>query len=390
MKIASVLHRYGASSDRVEAALYQLSDKLNLPAEYLSLPTSFMANFKVSSDDEYTRILRLDPGKINLEKLYSADQVVDSVVNERISLQLGIEQLDNIISRKNIHSDIFVNISVLVLSFCVAIVLGGNWQEATLSGLLGFTSGIFSSQAKLERIDTIKEGILCFLIGFISFVTNYYMPHINPQRVILASIIFYVPGLNLNMAMGELASQNLTAGTARLAGALIIILKIVFGAFLGGALAQRILSFEVTSSVAEMTLFVFPAVLLIALSFVVSFQSRWQESGWMVLAGFSSFTIHYFLKGLAGNLAAILITGIYIGALGNIYARLLNRPSIIVSLPAIILLVPGAVSFQGFEYLFVNETLSGINALFATFNIGLALVVGTYFGSLLVKPRRII
>ena len=127
-----------------------------------------------------------------------------------------------------------------------------------------------------------------------------------------------------------------------------------------------------------------------ASTFVISFQARWQETFWIVLAGCSTFAMHTLVKASFGNLIGTLIAGIYIGVISNGYSRVLNRPSLNITLPSIILLVPGSVGFKGFEFLFINQTISGINQLFNTFNIGLALVAGTYFGSLIIKPRRMI
>lgn len=390
MKLAGILHRYGASSDRIEMAMYQVSEKLKIKAEYFSLPTSFMGHFVTESQDEYTRMLRLDPGKINLEKLYYADQMVDHVIDEKMTVNEGIKSLEELLERKSIHSEWLVNISIMLLSAGVAFILKGSALDSLVAGLLGLLSGFLNSSVKLERLDTVIEGVICFFIGFFAFTCAHFVPGVNPQVVILSAIIYYVPGLTLTMAMGEISSQNLTAGTARLAGAIIILLKIVFGTFVGSTLAQKVWDISVISFPAETSWFFLPALLIVSFTFVTLFQARWQESFWMIFAASSTYLIHHYLKAPVGNLAATIIAGTYIGASSNLFSRLLNRPSMIVTLPSIILLVPGSVGYKGFEFLFINETLSGINTLFSTFNLGLALVAGTYFGSLLVRPRRML
>ncbi|MAZ49743.1 MAG: hypothetical protein CME65_14370 [Halobacteriovoraceae bacterium] len=390
MKLAGILHRYGASSDRIEAAMYQVSEKFNIKSEFFSLPTSFMGHFETPKGDECTRMLRLDPGKINLEKLYYADQMVDKVLDESMSVSDGIKSLESLLEKQSLHPEWLVNISIMVLSSGVAFILKGNLLDSILAGLLGLLSGFLNSTVKLERLDTVKEGVICFVIGFCAFSGAFYFPDLNPQIVILSAIIYYIPGLNLTMAMGEISSQNLTAGTARLAGAIIILLKIVFGTFIGSTLAQKIWSITLNTGNHEIAWLFIPSLLIVSGTFVVLFQARWQESFWMIFAASSTYLLHMFLKVPVGNLAATLIAGTYIGSLSNLYSRLLNRPSMIVTLPSIILLVPGSVGYKGFEFLFINETLFGINTLFTTFNLGLALVAGTYFGSSLIKPRRMI
>ncbi|MEE2671716.1 MAG: threonine/serine exporter family protein [Bdellovibrionota bacterium] len=390
MKLAGVLHRYGASSDRIEAAMYQVAEKIKLKSEFFSLPTSFMGHFVTQDGNEYTRMLRLEPGKINLEKLHHADEMVDLVIDESISLGQGIQILDDLVQKESKHPEWLVNLSIMLLAAGVTIILKGSLIDALLAGTLGLMSGLLSSTVKIERIDTILEGVLCFIIGFCAFGAAHFFPTVNPQIVILSAIIYYIPGLSLTMAMGEISSQNLTAGTARLAGAIIILLKIGFGTFLGGTLAQKIWVVNATPVLQSTGWLLIPAVLLVASTFVISFQARWQETFWIVLAGCSTFAMHTLVKASFGNLIGTLIAGIYIGVISNGYSRVLNRPSLNITLPSIILLVPGSVGFKGFEFLFINQTISGINQLFNTFNIGLALVAGTYFGSLIIKPRRMI
>jgi uncharacterized membrane protein YjjB (DUF3815 family) len=65
-----------------------------------------------------------------------------------------------------------------------------------------------------------------------------------------------------------------------------------------------------------------------------------------------------------------------------------KKPALITLLPGITLLVPGALGYSGIEAMINENTLHGINALLRTFIIALALVSGTFFGSILIKPKR--
>jgi len=387
MLMAKCLHRYGASADRIENALFSISDKLKLNASYFSLPTSIMASFKVE-DDEFTRMERLDPGKINLEKLYYSDMTVDDVIDEKVTLQEGINRLQFIIDKNPLHSDFSTVLSLMILASNVSLILGGNIFDALACAILGMIAGLFSAQVKIERFDTISEAIIAFIVAFIAFLLSSTQYDFHPNIIILATLIYYVPGLSLTMAIGEISSQNLTAGTARLMGALVILLKIAFGAYIGSVLAQNIATAHIPEVVVIHPIIKMISLVFISFSFVINFQSRWEETPWIILAALSTYWFNSFLIANLGTTAAALISGAYIGAGANLYARLLKRPSMIVSLPAIILLVPGSVGFKGLEFLFSQNTLSGINTLFNTLILGLALVAGTYFGNLIVRPKR--
>lgn len=387
MLIAKALHRYGASADRVETALMVLSEKLNVRADYFALPTSIMASFRME-DDEFTRMLRLDPGKINLEKLYYSDKTVDDVIDEKLALKDGISRIQFIIDKEPIHSDFLSVLGMTLLAFNAALLLGGSFYDALLSGAMGFISGIFTAQIKIERIDTIMEALTAFFIAFSATLFAGVYQVLHPSIIILSSLLYFFPGLSLTMAIGELSSQNLTAGSARFMGAIVILLKIAFGTYMGTLWANAlVVPFEAPLIPLSMLIKTI-ALILVSLSFVINYQARWQETPWILLAGISTYFLNRYLGAHFGNTAAAILAGTYIGAGSNIYARVLQRPSMIVSLPAIILLVPGALGYKSLEFLFSQNTLDGINSLFNTLTIGLALVAGTYFGSLIVKPKR--
>lgn len=394
MLLARALHMYGASADRIETALYVLSQKLNIRADYFSLPTSLIANFKVGDnsdiEDEFTRMLRLEPGDINLEKLYFADKTVDDVVDGIISIDEGIHYLNHLIERPSLHSSRVFNLSLVCLTTSACIVLGGSWIDAAFSGFAGLMIALFRSEIKGERIDTIAEAIFAFVTAFLAFYCLKYIPELHPEVIILSVLLYFVPGLSLTTGIGEIASQNLTSGTARLMGAIVILLKLCFGVYLGSVMAKNFVDTGHVAShpIEHASLVIFLAVFVLSFSFTIVFQARWRDSLWVLFAGLSSFFVQKVLVSLLGKIAATLVTGTYIGAGANLYARLCKKPSMIFSLPAIILLVPGSVGYKSLDLFFGQNTIMAVNTMFQTLVLCIALVAGTYFGNLIIGPKR--
>lgn len=389
MLMANALHRYGASADRIEKALYLVSDKLKVEANYFSLPTGIFANFKLPDQDEFTSMERLDPGKINLEKLYLADQTVDFVIDGKVSVREGSKILQDIFAKKTLFSDSMVNISLFFLAFGVAIFLKGNIYDALAAGVCGLFSGFFTSTVKVESVDSIADALIAFGASFFAFTCMQFGLNVNPSIVILASLIYFIPGLSLTLAIHEISSQNLTSGTARLNGALIILMKISFGSYMGAEVAQGLFPAVLTAPEAPVSsIWQWPALVLVALSFVVSFQARLRDAFWIVVAGLLSFSASKILSAQFGVVAGAVGCGILIGAGSNLFARVLQRPAMIVLMPAIILLVPGSIGYKGLNFLFTQNAIEGINTLFNSISIGVGLVAGAYFGNILIKPKR--
>ena len=59
-----------------------------------------------------------------------------------------------------------------------------------------------------------------------------------------------------------------------------------------------------------------------------------------------------------------------------------------ISMPGLILLVPGSIGFRGLSFLVEKNTLAGIETTFQMFMIAVALVGGLLLASILVSPKR--
>lgn len=389
MLLGGALHRYGASSDRIEKALELVAQNLGIKADFFSIPTSLTASFKINENTEETRMERLNPGKVNLSKLRHVDQTVDYVVEDKISIEEGTELIETILNQKPLYNNFLVTLSYGFISLGVSIFLKGNWVDAFSSFILGLIVGVFSETVKEERLDSIREGVIAFGITIIALACASISPYLNTNIVVLSSLIVLVPGLMVTTSMGELASQNLTSGTARLTGAIMILMKIAFGVYLATQACRYFGLFpQATAITAHSIWIIFIMLFLVALGLSCTFQARKSDIPWIILAAFiSSFSSKFFGQ-ISSEAAGPFLSGTLIAALSNIFSRLMNRPAMIFLLPAIILLVPGSIGFKGISLVFNKDLLAGVDSIFNMGLIGVSLVSGTYFGSLIIKPRR--
>jgi uncharacterized membrane protein YjjP (DUF1212 family) len=388
MLIGKSLHRYGASADRIEKALSVMCNNLAVNADFFSLPTGIFASFK-TLDDEFTRMERLEPGKINLAKLYYVDEIVDQAVDKNaITIEEGIQRTLDVLSSDVQYNNFQSTLGCSLVAMSICIFLNGTWTDAIASIFIGLFVGFFAESVKEERIDSVSDGINSFLVTIFTIGIGFYYP-INTNIVILSSLITLVPGLSVTMAVGELASQNLTSGTARLLGASMIMLKISFGIYIGNEAMKYFGILNNSTPLTNHPLFIIiPMLIISAIGFSITFQARVKDTIWIIFAAFLSYFSADIFSSYLGPIAGILCSGTIIGAASNLFSRLMNRPALIFLLPALILLVPGSVGFQGLNLLFTQDMIQGINTMFRMASIAVALVSGTYFGSILIKPRR--
>jgi len=120
----------------------------------------------------------------------------------------------------------------------------------------------------------------------------------------------------------------------------------------------------------------------------VIFKAEKSDWGWVTLAGVFGYCCSKLATHYLGPELGILIGGFCVGAVSNIFARLKDRPSSLFQFPGIILLVPGSMGYRSLSFLFERDVVGGLGTAFGMITLATALVVGIFFGNILVKPRR--
>jgi uncharacterized membrane protein YjjB (DUF3815 family) len=213
-------------------------------------------------------------------------------------------------------------------------------------------------------------------------------PSLNPSLVTIASLLVLLPGLSLTVAMTELATRNLIAGTARLMSAVIVLLELVIGVALGERLAKAIVHVQQAPKPPLPEWASWVALVTSSLAVAAVVQARRSQYAWIVLGCTVGYVGSRFGTNLLGAELGALVGAFALGAMSNIYARWLDRPAQVVQVPAVFLLVPGSLGFRGMSSLLDRETMNGVETLFATFVIAIAIAAGLLVANALVPPRR--
>jgi uncharacterized membrane protein YjjB (DUF3815 family) len=77
-----------------------------------------------------------------------------------------------------------------------------------------------------------------------------------------------------------------------------------------------------------------------------------------------------------------------VAVLGNVYARMLNRPAVVAAVPGILLLVPGAIGMRSVTAFTAHDAVEGIELAFTTLMVAVALVAGLLLANVAVPPRK--
>lgn len=390
------LHVAGVSASRLEGAVHATARALRVTAEIWSTPTGLLLSLgdaDALTGSQQTRVLRLEPGQVDLSALAILEGIVEDVIAGRLDVEQGwtaLRALDRPFGRRRQVANVA---AFGIAASAVAGLFRTDWLDISVAGVLGLIIGwIMLLSATRPHLAAASEAVAALVATTLATAFAYFVAPLSLQTVIVAALIVLMPGLSLTTAVAELATQQLASGTTRFAGAVMVLAKLTFGSV---AAAQLVLALGWTPELAvpaELPQVVeVVAAVFAASSFAILFRTAKRDVP-LVMA---SAILGYVLTRLAGNWlgagafsGGVFFASLTIAALSNLYGRARGRPGVLVRLPGIMLLVPGSIGFRALGAVMERDYALGVDTLVAVLSALLALVAGLLFGSLLVPPRK--
>jgi uncharacterized membrane protein YjjP (DUF1212 family) len=391
LELGRAMHSAGHSAQRLEEILGAISDRLGLPNhQFFSTPTSIMASFGPIGR-QHTHLLRVAPGEVNLGNLTALEQLSLDVAQGRMSPAEGVVAIDRILSTPAPYGPALTTVAYAVVSGAATKFLGGGGREVAVAAALGLGLGLLALGTRgRPRLGRVFEPVAAV---FVSAGAIGLARAAGPLSVLVATLgglIVLLPGLTLTVAMSELATRNLASGTARISGAFMTFLAIAFGVALGNRIGGAL--FGVVPAAASAPLpdwSGYIAVVAAGLAFVVVLRAEPRDAFWIVAIGALGM-----IGGRAGAATLGVELGTFAGALAvglasSAYERLTQRPGAVVSVPGILLLVPGSLGFRGFTSLVDRQAVAGIETIFSMILTAEALVAGLLIAAVVVPETRV-
>ncbi|MDX1571914.1 MAG: threonine/serine exporter family protein [Xanthomonadales bacterium] len=394
--LARRLHEYGTAAHRLENAVTSASLRLGLHCEIFSTPTSILLAFRdvddPNSDSYGTTLIRLQPGSIDLEKLCAVDAIADDVAAGKITLAEGADRLLEVPGTPPVAPLAGQLIAWGVVGATVASLLGSTWTDAAIAAAMAMLTGLFTLRlgARWKEAGSF-EPIVAFLITVGAYGLAAAFGGGMVPNVVIGALIILMPGLDLTIAITELSTGHLASGTARFAGATVVLLKLALGVMLGTQVMLW-LGFVGDQPVDPSQLspgwFTWLALFATGIAFGPLFNAHLRDWPAVVVAAVAAYASSYFATQAFGSEIGVFLAALTIGALSNLYARLINRPAAVMRMPGIILLVPGSLGYRALNFLFSKNVDEGINAAISVVVVLAVLVGGLLLGNTLISPRR--
>lgn len=390
-ELARRLHENGTSAQRLEAAIEAVARRLGVGCQAWANPTGLILSFAGDDPDsgDVVKIVRLAPGDVDLGRLVAADAIAERVLSGELGVIEGRGAL------RALHQPLARRMRWLtVLAFglaaaCVAGLLRAGPTDIITAAVLGLLVGVLSDVSRgSPRFAEAFEAVAALLVTLVAGAVGAYVWPISMQTVVVGALIVLLPGLTLTNAVSELTAQHWVSGSARVAGAATVLLKLAFGTLLGdqliGALGWEPLGSGIVRVAATQE---WLALVAAGVAFAVLFRADFRDWPLVMASAWIGYLCTRF-GGLAfGNEMGVFLAGFVISTCSNTYARWRNRPGALIRVPGIILLVPGSVGFRTLSFMFERDYTLGMDTAVTLLVVLVALVAGLLFGNLLAPPR---
>ncbi|HEY1975534.1 MAG TPA: threonine/serine exporter family protein [Candidatus Baltobacteraceae bacterium] len=387
--MARELHRAGIATDAIEQTLSDLARTIGLQAQIFALPTNI--SISIGPDwDQRTVNMRLEPGRISLRKIALLNEIYDALRRDDFDYAHAAQLVAEVDTRWPGLSPWFEVPALGLIALGVALILGGGTNEIVVSALIGLVTGLLVALSlNLPLVARLFDVIAAFLgtviVGlFVRFVgpTNVYVS-------IVAGIVVLLPGYSLTLALHELANDFLVAGVARLGKVLSVLLALGVGAFLALAIMPWLLSTGNVQPHPVSATWWFVASVCLAVGLSIELDARIRDFAWVFGASFMALLATHVLGATSAHAVSAFLAAFIVGIVANLGARYLRVPQAIMLVPALLVLVPGSLSYESVLFAFqanLNTALTlGANALFAA----IQLVAGLLLSQLLLPASTL-
>ena len=389
--MARELHLAGVATDALEQTLDDVAATIGLDAQVLAFPTYLMIAIGPERDQHLT-MLRLPAGSVSLRKIAWLNDIYDRLrVGEidYVDATLLLSELD----RRWPPLALWLRVPALMsIGIGVAIILGASAHETIVAGTIGaVTGGLAILASRFALMSRLFEVSASFAATLIVALFSLWFGRTDIYVSIIAGVVVILPGYSLTLALHELANRDLVAGVARLGKVLSTLFALGCGALLGFAVVGPWLTSTgaMRPHPVAMTLWLL-AVALMAAGLCIDLDARRRDVGWVSAACFFAIATSHAIGGLPIHQVAAFLSAFVCGTVANLGARFLRVPQPVMLVPAVIVLVPGSLSYESVLFAFQNHIADALTIGANAASAAIQIVAGLLLSQLLIasSPLR--
>ncbi len=375
--LAAAMHISGMPAHELERRLNAIGERLGVRIESFAVLTMLTLNIVATDGTQRVEMIRLPTYDYNMARLIALDALIDEL-DSIDQLERYRQRLERIMAEPPLWRGVPFVLFGFLLSSSVAVLLRGGWVEALCGGLVGMVFvATYLAFARVPRLGPAAPVILCLLAALCAQALSLLFPGQATFITAVAGIVLLLPGFTLTIALSELATQNLLAGTGRLVGAFILLFMMGAGLAIGTQVGQQLIPVGPSGVPLPLPAWViWPAIAVLGVSLLGVLQAPLRAVHVLVAACLLAWAVYSGVNSLLGNVVGAFVGALVVAMAGHLYHRLSGQPGILVQIPGLITLVPGSMGFRGINALMGQDSMIGIGLITEMLLTGAVLAVG--------------
>lgn len=307
-----------------------------------------------------TQVVEVAPPGVDAARLAELEDLTRSLPEGTTAAELNA-LVDAVEQRPKRHATRRLVLAAGVACMAFAFLNNGGWAECVVVGIAAACGRLVQLALARRKVNQLAAVLVTAAVASTVYVAaTAAIRALDPgasgvhASAFTSSILFLVPGFPMMTAALDLARSDLAAGIQRFTYAGLIIFSAAFGAWMVVAVTGVS---PATAPVPALGLPVLDTLRVVAgfagvLGFAVGFNTPWRFAVAAACIGSVANTARLTAIGLhmPQQFAAAGATFI-VGVASAVAARYLRSPRIILSVPAILIMIPGAVAFRALVYL---------------------------------------
>ena len=367
----------GYGAEDTERLVSELAARLGMAdVQMSSLPTQLQLAIGIPGQQRVV-LLRVEPMPVDLDRIVRLDAVAREVKAGRISPREASVRIDAIV-----RSPPPYGAPMILFAYCLAaagavLLFGEDLPEVLTAALAGLAVGAIAVvRSRVRELDLAAELVSAVLAGFICQTASARLWPLDPRVATLGAVVVLLPGFTLTQAVRELQTRNLLSGLAGFGAASVSFLALVIGAVLGGALGARLFGAARVPPVElpDWTFLLGAAAL--GLAAVVVLRAPRREAPTVVGSALLSAGVSHAVSRTVGPALGAFVGAVVIGLVAHLNGRLRSRPVWLVTIPGVLVLVPGSVGYRSLLDLVDRDVATSIETAFQMILTAAGIVFG--------------
>jgi len=229
MKAGEIMLRSGAEIYRVEETIVRICESYGLRCESFVLPTGIFISMVDDKGGTNTAFMRIRDRKVDLTSIDRVNSLSRRIQKLRPDFDIVLRELEEIDSAEK-HSFPVRLAATGIGSLAFTLLFQGSLYDSITALAIGCISYLSKEILTRKGLFLFLENLLAGLVtGFLSTAAVNLFPVLDGYKIIIGSILMYLPGVLITNSIKDALYGDLVASMTRLGEAILTVTVLVAG-----------------------------------------------------------------------------------------------------------------------------------------------------------------